>query len=274
MDYALPKDTLRYAGLLTCVCGAVGSGVIFLMTFVNISFTLALSLPGIIQIAVFRDLRSSEEGYPIIGLPLWVTLATATPVVLFSVAWCLNQFRFIYLGICFGIGIPWVLQGYFVAKNPGPLISDTVEAEALAWYLQGELSSSLQEYHRAALHANTSQRKIVLSNALFPVLASRAESNLTFLSSNDSNTASTNDVNSLVECMTLLSDFELGKASFWRNTAAVECPKGWQELIDLLDRIPEKREDASRLRQRLVSDDRQSRAETIDKINETAAMLV
>jgi hypothetical protein len=246
MDYILPKDTLRRAGHITLVCGLVGSGVIFLMVFVNMSFTLALALPGIIQIAMFRDVEQSRDGFPLIGFPLWVAASTATPVILFSVASLFSQHRFIYLGVCFAIGIPWVFQGYRMARKPGPLVSDTVETEALAWYLREKLSSPFCEFRRAALHADTSQRKIILSNSLFPVIASRMESY-------HDNSISQNDLASLVDCINSLSDFELQNASILENTAAVTYPKSWEHLLDLLNRIPERKEDAFSLRNKLVA---------------------
>jgi hypothetical protein len=252
MDYILPKDTLRRAGPITLICGLVGSGIILLMAFVNPCFTLGLALPGIIQIAMFRDVRVSGDGFPLIGLPLWVATATATPVVLFSVAGYFSQHRFIYLGVCFVIGIPWVFQGYRMAKKPGPLVPDTVETEALAWYLQQKLSSPFCEFRRAALHADTSQRKIILSNSLFPVIASRMESY-------NGDPISQSDLISLVDCINSLSDFKLQNASILENTAAVKYPKNWERLLDLLNGIPERKEDTLGLRNKLVREPRDQR---------------
>ena len=49
---------------------------------------------------------------------------------------------------------------------------DTLEVEALAWIL-GRQSASMSEFKRAALNANTEQRKDVLAHLFFPSLSSR-----------------------------------------------------------------------------------------------------
>jgi hypothetical protein len=214
------------------------------MTYVNCDFAILLAIPLIAQTSALRDVGSTK-GRPFVGLPEWFCITITGTYVFASISgWFYDRRpKYPYLAGNIASFAFYLFQSYLMARfgSAGP---NTLEVEALAWIL-GRQSTSMSEFKRAALNADTEQRQDVLAHLLFPSLSSRMAFHLgdprvppSENAINDLGDEEIAELDSCVRCIEALLGFKPRKATFkqkLQNIGSVTPPDNWEEIKTQLE---------------------------------------